>query len=231
MADNEDQPEEGKPDNKPKRGFFPGSVVRVRGQLMGVGTASLRGLLDEADSIDDLPRKEILVAQQGVVSSDLTPDILTGELTPSQERAAEVAEDKADRARRLRAGLDVDDVDAEQAEEESRLGDTSKPAEEAGTISAGTPPPGTEADETGRLDATGSKSKSDREDAESVRQTGLSVKDAEAVEKGAPLGATRAQKQDFARAADKAEKEAKTDAEVEAEYVEPKAKATKKPKA
>jgi hypothetical protein len=34
-----------------RKKFIPGSVVRVRGQLMGVGKASLLGLLDEAEDI------------------------------------------------------------------------------------------------------------------------------------------------------------------------------------
>jgi hypothetical protein len=120
---------------------------------MGVGQASLRGLLDEAEDINDISKHERVAAREGVALEPAEGETFT----PEQEQAAELAEDKAYREDVIKRGDKPADVDAEQAEAESKIGETSKPPVEPGTIGPGEPPPGTDEDETGREQADGSE--------------------------------------------------------------------------
>lgn len=135
-------------EEKPRKTFIPGGVVRVRGQIMSVGLASLRGLLDEADTLESLTQAERIAAREGVALEAADKPAAEGdpqpELTPGQKAAATRAANKAKREAVLKAGKNPADVDAEGAEEESKLGETSKPPVEPGTIGGGTPPPGTD---------------------------------------------------------------------------------------
>lgn len=146
-------------EDTPRKQFTPGSIVRVDGVLMGVGQASLRGLLDRAEDINDITQKERIAAREGVALEG-TETLVDGEpepvvLTPAQKRAATIAAKKADREAVLKRGDHPASVDAEQADEESNLGETSKPVAEPGTIGDGEPPAGTDEGETGREDPTG----------------------------------------------------------------------------
>lgn len=146
-------------EDKPRKQFTPGTIVRVDGVLMGVGQASLRGLLDRAEDINDISQAERIAAREGVALEG-TDTLVDGEpepveLTPAQKRAATIAKKKADREAVIKRGDKPASVDAEQAEDESQLGETSKPVAEPGTIGDGEPPAGTDEDETGREDPTG----------------------------------------------------------------------------
>lgn len=147
-------------DEKPRKQFTPGSIVRVRGVLMGVGQASLRGLLDEAEDINDITQKERIAAREGVALEPAEPEKGSDEpveLTPAQKRAATIARNKAEREAVIKRGDNPADVDAAKAEEESKLGETSKPPVEPGTVSDGEPPVNTDEADTGRSQADGSE--------------------------------------------------------------------------
>lgn len=145
-------------DQKPRKQFTPGTIVRVRGQLMGVGQASLRGLLDEAEDINDITQAERIAAREGVALEAAEPEKGQEpvELTSGQKAAATRAANKAKREAVIKAGNHPADVDAEAADEESKLGETTKPVEEPGTISDGEPPAPTDEADTGRSQADGS---------------------------------------------------------------------------
>ena len=170
-------------DQTPRKQFIPGSVVRVRGQLMGVGVAALRGLLDEAEDINDLPKAEVIAAREGVALEPVEDD--QAELTAGQKAAATRAANKAKREAVIKSGKTPASVDAEGAEEESKLGDTSKAPVEPGTIGDGEPPEGTDEGETGRSQADGSEDPEAEEPDISDKATDAEVEAAKA-EAGAP---------------------------------------------
>jgi hypothetical protein len=97
---------------KPKRQFIPGSVVRVRGQLMGVGKASLLGLLDEAEDIADLSQADRIAAREGVATD---AEVAAAEAEPVEPTSLQDA--VADRAAAKAAKVQAADGDLAAAAE------------------------------------------------------------------------------------------------------------------
>lgn len=93
--------------------FTPGTIVRVRGQLMGVGKASLLGLLDEAEDINDITEKAKIEAQQNDENADFS-DVGELEVEPSEAAVAEV---EAIQRRLIASQPEDDETSVEEATE------------------------------------------------------------------------------------------------------------------
>lgn len=109
--------------------FTPGSVVRVTlpgeaPRLMGVGQASLRGWLEYAEDINDIAQADVIAAQQGTTSADLSEAVdVDVALTPGQKAAATRAANKAAKEAEAAAAAEAEakaKAEAEEAEAKAK---------------------------------------------------------------------------------------------------------------